>query len=425
MNSVVSRRNISHRIRAIVSRPFFVLLGGAGFAQLITFLGAPFLTRLYSPEAFGMLALFGTSLSVAGAVAGGRYEQAIIGETVDESADGLVLLVATFALCFSALLPIALPTMLSVFNVPATIKNLTIYLIPATFSYAVTQAFTSWLIRKGCFPITSFGKVLQAVTVLGASLLLVGSGMGLVVASTAGYIVAAVVLAYGAWRTGWMRESVKVANQIQLVRRYIKFPLIGTLPALSDTLSMLLPVYCVAIYFSASDTGQFGLSRQVFAAPLGMVSLVVTQLLMKRLADAKAANTSMLPILRQILLLLCWPVLGLGIAISLIGPELFVWVFGDMWRHAGILSSWMVWAYVAPMIVSPLSSVLIVLRRVGSNGAWQLMHCAGVLLIVSFGNFANIGHFVKVLVIFELFSYGVYALLIAHATYGYEKHKNE
>lgn len=52
------------------------------------------------------------------------------------------------------------------------------------------------------------------------------------------------------------------------------------------------------------------------------------------------------------------------------------------------------------------------------------MHSIGVLIIVASGSFTSIEQFVKVLMIFELVSYGIYAVLIGYVIYIYEKLKS-
>ncbi|RJG04670.1 hypothetical protein D3870_00320 [Noviherbaspirillum cavernae] len=365
--------------------------------------------------------MFGTSLAVLGSIAGWRYEQAVIGEAVDKFADDLVVLAGLLALSLALLLPFIRPVILPWLHAPSYISEAVTWLAPALVAYVMGQALTNWLVRKGGFRITSASKIIQASTVLAVSLCATGSIQGLTVASMGGYAAACVVLLIGAHRMGWLRDTVRPKDLLHVIRRHVKFPLAGALPALFDSLSMLLPVYWVAIYFSANDTGQFGLSRQVLAAPLGMISVVVSQLLMKRFADAKFANASMLPYLKKTCLVMFGPILVLGLIVSFAASDIFAWLFGNGWRNAGAISQWMVWAYIAPMLVSPLSGIMLVLRRVGSNGAWQILHCAGLLSIMSLMTFSSIEQFIRMLVFFEIFSYAIYAALIAYALHDYEK----
>jgi lipopolysaccharide exporter len=66
------------------------LVTGTTFAQVVTILASPLLTRLYGPEAFGFLALFTSITSIIGVVACMRYELAIMLPKTDEEAANLL-----------------------------------------------------------------------------------------------------------------------------------------------------------------------------------------------------------------------------------------------------------------------------------------------------------------------------------------------
>ena len=66
------------------------LVTGTTFAQVITILASPLLTRLYGPEAFGFLALFTSITSIIGVIACMRYEMAIMLPKTDEEAANLL-----------------------------------------------------------------------------------------------------------------------------------------------------------------------------------------------------------------------------------------------------------------------------------------------------------------------------------------------
>ena len=74
------------------ARGVSVLVGGTAGAQLLTVLAAPILTRLYSPEDFGLLAVYASLLGLIGVVASLRYELAIpLPESDEEAAHVMVL----------------------------------------------------------------------------------------------------------------------------------------------------------------------------------------------------------------------------------------------------------------------------------------------------------------------------------------------
>ena len=59
-------------------RNLLTLMTGSGLAAFITVISAPLVTRLYTPEDFGVFALFISITSVVGAIACFRYDVAIV-----------------------------------------------------------------------------------------------------------------------------------------------------------------------------------------------------------------------------------------------------------------------------------------------------------------------------------------------------------
>lgn len=70
------------------------LITGTAFAQAIPIAISPILTRIYTPEDFGIFALFIAIISILGSIATARYELAIMLPKKDEDAINI------FALCF-------------------------------------------------------------------------------------------------------------------------------------------------------------------------------------------------------------------------------------------------------------------------------------------------------------------------------------
>lgn len=79
------------------------LVTGTSFAQLLTVLSAPILTRLYSPADFGILAVFISTTDILGVIACLRYEMAIVLPEEDDKAANLFGLSLMFAVSLSIL----------------------------------------------------------------------------------------------------------------------------------------------------------------------------------------------------------------------------------------------------------------------------------------------------------------------------------
>jgi hypothetical protein len=74
------------------------LITGTTIAQAIPLLIAPVLTRIYTPEDFGLLATLTSMTMIVGSVATGRYEMALIIPKKESYADNLFIIGLIFSL---------------------------------------------------------------------------------------------------------------------------------------------------------------------------------------------------------------------------------------------------------------------------------------------------------------------------------------
>jgi len=68
------------------------LISGTLFAQIISLISIPILTRIYTPDEFGLYSIFFAVTSVIGMVSSLSYEQAIVLPKSQRSADAILLL---------------------------------------------------------------------------------------------------------------------------------------------------------------------------------------------------------------------------------------------------------------------------------------------------------------------------------------------
>src|SRR5690625_1325307 len=74
------------------ARGLSILIGGTAAAQLITVVSSPLLTRLYTPDDFGLLAVYASILSLFTVMASLRYQLTIPLPESDEDAIHIVVL---------------------------------------------------------------------------------------------------------------------------------------------------------------------------------------------------------------------------------------------------------------------------------------------------------------------------------------------
>ena len=80
------------KIRSDFTKNVLILMTGTTMAQAIPIAVLPILSRLYSPDDFGVLAIFISLSFIFGSIANGRYELAIVLPKDDRSALNIVVL---------------------------------------------------------------------------------------------------------------------------------------------------------------------------------------------------------------------------------------------------------------------------------------------------------------------------------------------
>jgi O-antigen/teichoic acid export membrane protein len=358
------------------SRPNFSvdvlkLVTGTTFAQILTIIASPVLTRLFSPEAFGLLAIFTSITKVLGVVACLRYEFAIM--LPDDERDAVNLL----GLCIAIVTGISLlalpffiifePVIVSVLNAP----GLTGYLwlvSPFVFVSGLFIALNYWNSRTRRYGRLSVARILSSVAITGGQLAAGAAGMAtggaLIGASALGQGVGTAVLGAQILRD----DRQRFANHLSFARvravlvRYKRFPLYDSWSALLNVSSWQLPSLLLPIFFSPTQVGYYALAFRLIVLPMDLIGSAIQQVFFQRASNAERAGNlgelteSVFTVLLRIGL---FPMLTL----ALIGQELFTLVFGAAWSEAGVYTQLLaVWAVVW-FISAPLSTIYMVQEK--------------------------------------------------------------
>ena len=352
--------------------PVLTLVGGTAAAQAVVFAARPALTRLFTPEAFGVLTVVTTVLAVASTVASGGYRAALLlprsaGDRANVLALALACVAASTALAAAGVwgagrLGLAAgPTALALGLLP-----------PALFLAEAGGAAETWLTGRDRFRAVAWARVAQSVAVVGVQLAVgltaarasESATVGLVAGVVAGFAAGAVVSWGALVRTegGAAWGEVSRARITALARRYARFPAFSAPAGFLNVLATRVPVFALVAFYGEAVVGQFGVAYGSIALPLGLVTGSVGQAFFPRAAEARW--TGALPALTRTTARGLWAVGAYPcLAVLAAGPTLFAFVFGAEWAEAGRyaqrIAPWVLLASIAP----PLTPVFDVLER--------------------------------------------------------------
>lgn len=363
------------------------LTGGTFFGQLLLLAAMPLLTRLYTPEDFGLFAVLGALNGIFGLVMAGRYEFAIPLATKDDEAAALVVLaglVALFLTLVSLLLVWILGEALAgLTSLPALVPLLWL-LPPILLATGLGQPLEYWSIRRetlrlnGASRLVQFGGQAASQTVLGVAGL---GALGLTLGYGLGYLSrlalflvtlpAADRAALAATRPSQMRRLA------WSLRRY---PTYSTASSLVHSTAQFLPTILFAMLYGPAVAGGFDLAQRILAVPVRLLSGAASQVFLAEAAQRPAAEVLRL-FVRTVPSFLLLGLVGMA-PLLLAGPVLFALVFGEPWREAGGFAQALVAAQLARFVAIPVSQAFNVFGRQDLEFRSSLLN--GLALVLSF-----------------------------------------
>ncbi|MHB0993295.1 MAG: lipopolysaccharide biosynthesis protein [Sulfurovum sp.] len=350
------------------SRNVLTLMTGTTIAQAIPIAISPILTRIYTPEDFGVFALYMSLVSVLSVVATGRYELAIMLPQKDGDAVNIVALSVIIAFFVSFI------TLLIVFVFNAQITNLLgnteisnwLYFIPITVLLTgIYQSLNYWSNRKKQYKRLATNRVIQSGTTGSVNLGMGFGGFGssgLIVGGVLGQVVATSILTRMLWKEDNYRvKELKKTKIIALILKYIKFPKYNLPNALIDGFRLSGISILIAKFFTTATLGQFSLAWRMVQMPMGIIGGSLSQVFFQKVSSTK--RTDLHRIVVKFIIKASLVAAPIFLVIFFFAVDIFKFAFGENWELAGQAASAMApWLFLN-FLSSPMANIFIVLNR--------------------------------------------------------------
>jgi len=342
---------------------------GTTIAQAIPIAISPLLTRIYTPEEFGVFALFMAIVSIIGSVINGRYELAIMLPKTDEDAINILALGFLINLFISTLLLSCILIFHS--SIVALLGNPEIspwlYLIPlSVFLVGCFNLLNYFNNRKRHYKDLAKANVYKSL-VSAAVQITLGLAKAGVFGLLSGQILSQAVsntkLFFNIKNLS-LFHHVQKRRIISLAKRYNNHPIYLLPTTLFDTFSLKVPLFGINHFLSVSLLGQYALTERMLAIPSGLVGKSIGQVFYKEFTllitdqDYLAAKRLIFTVWKRLFVIGIVPV----VIIVLFGDAMFGFIFGESWRAAGEIAQVMIIMYFVLFISSPTSSAYNVLE---------------------------------------------------------------
>jgi len=407
-------------------RNVVTLMTGTAVAQAIPIAISPILTRLYTPEDFGIFALYIAIVSLLSIFVTGRYELAIMLPTSDTEAFYILVATLSISLLLSALIFIFI-----VLCAP-WISQIThntdlggwLYLIPVSILISGWyQSLNFWTNRKKDYRSLSQGIILQS-----SSNALFNTSFGYLKLGFSGLITTNIISGFLSLffliyrnkkhlkKSRSHPEPKKIYDQL---KRYKRFPL-HTLPQNFVYQGFQqLPIFFIQSYFSTLILGAYSLSLRTLSTPLSILSNSFGQVFYQKASELyRQDKQTLYDYTKQTFLKL----FVLSSTVAIIGvwflPDIFAFIFGTPWKIAGTIAQYLTIFLVLKFAVEPLTKLYLIAEENLFYLKWEIVRFVLIslylLFISMFFSKLSIETFFLIFALLQFFMYSFIAIPILH-----------
>lgn len=402
-----------------------ILVSGTVLAQLIPVISQVFLRRMYSPEEFGAYSILCSLIGISVIFFTLKYDLAIVNPKSHVQALNIFALIFFIATCF---LIISVGSILYFKNIIIEWLNYPekftfwLYLLPfIIYLMAIYKALEYWLIRMKKFKIISFNKLARrgAESFIQLILGVLNIPTGLILGNFSGNLFNLFIGLVNIKKTSVNIRLITRERILSMMKDYKEYPLYSFIPSLLNTMALLLPILFVNKLFGLENTAQLDLTRTVLAVPSVFLAIAVSQVYLQKFSEMIHQKKTIKIQFFNMFLSLFIISFAILITIYFFGEEIFSLIFGNKWTLAGSFSEILIYKYALVFLVSPLSCLLIALKKIKITSIWQILYFISILQLYYFDTNTT-KEFLNLYVKIDVLAYLAYFILIIISLIRYE-----
>lgn len=353
------------------ARAVVLVAGGAFVSQGIIVAVTPILTRLFSPESFGVLAAFTSALTILISLASLKFELAIPQVKFEKQAFEVAVL------SFYILGGLAMASMALLGGawllVPGSLHGY-YWLVPPGLLFAgAFQIATYIAIRnkdfKGLTSANIQRSVVQSILQVAAGLASLG-GFALVI----GYVISQAAAGLGIISRAFKgRSAPSRLRLLALAKKYKNFPLLAAPAAMLNATALNISPFVIIYAFGMHEAGLFALAQRAMGVPMAFLGTAIANVYLSEIPRVvEASRSDAVSFYKRSLRNLTiagLPVVILAAVVLYFAVDM---IFGTEWSEASGIMLVLVPMFFGQFVVSPLSQTLNVIQRQDVQLKWDL-----------------------------------------------------
>lgn len=346
------------------------------FGILTQFILSPIITRLYTPDQYGIFTVFNTIVLNVALISSFRYSEAIAITESRQQRNNTILLAFVFVLSItllSAILVFLLDDQIRIFMGAPWLGNF-IYAIPLSImlSGVVEILVMTNVWRRNFFSNGLAGFLVnitsRSFTILNG-LFSQPNVLGLMGGDLTGKIAGALTILLSFvkdFKTKLERfyHSVSIQGMSSVAKLYKHFPIFNLPTNILSSFSAHLPILFFQAQFTSAVVGSYALGGSLLEIVNRLIPYSIASVFLRKAMELKQTSVKSLA---EGTYKLYWIIFSLSVIIfigfALLSRIVFPWIFGPSWEIAGLYASILSVQYAFQFIAVALSEVYKVIEK--------------------------------------------------------------
>lgn len=342
------------------------LITGTTLAQALPIAISPILTRIYTPEEFGLLGIFLAITAIFGSIANGRYELAIVLPEKEEDAINLVIISILIAMSFSIFLFVTL-LVLKILNLTSfKIDAIILYLVPlSVLAIGIYNALNYYHIRIKKFKLIAETSIYRSISLsfFQVSLGFLNMGyIGLVISQLISSLTSIGKLGRN-FIEHFKKSNIKKGELSKVAKKYNRFPKYSIGGVFINTFSQNINNFIIPSFFVSSSLGNYSLIIKMLGTPSVLIGNSLSQVYYQKASSQMNISKSCRELYIKTTIKLVVIAIPIFSGLYFVIDNYIVVIFGEEWKDLERYGKILLPLFLIRFVSSTMSITLTVFKR--------------------------------------------------------------
>ena len=372
-------------------RGILLFSSGTAMAQLITVVASLIIARLYTPTEFGVFALFAAISTVGAALAGWRYEVAVVIPETEKEARAVLFLACALGSLGALAVLVVLVVLALIFGdfIAQDMTLLICILLPINaWLIHILVTLNHWTNRFRRYRVMAILAMTEtfAINAIGIILGYIGFGApGLIIGAVAGRLLTLIAMLFNGVKPQERRDILSTDRTAirGVAARFRNHPR-HLLPAqLLGVFGRQMPVFTFSLCFGPTVVGLYSMAQRFVSLPTTTMAKAVGEIYRERVGHRVRKGEPFRDLFLKTLI-----VLGLvgSIAMTFIyafAPQILDFALGPKWNEATDYVRILLVAAFFQFVFSPIDKGAIIVGATRFFFAWQFIRFFSGLIVLA------------------------------------------